>query len=65
LKSRITSLVDLAFCKYGVEKGLMKAGRDSSASDLDDDLESLAGQLKRTSMKDLCPSKDKNIALVI
>ncbi len=23
LKSRITSLVDLAFCRYGVEKGLM------------------------------------------
>lgn len=65
LKSRITSLVDLAFCRYGVEKGLMKAGRDSTVSDLDDDLESLAGQLKRTSMKDLSPSKDKNVSHVI
>ena len=65
LKSRITSLVDLAFCRYGVEKGLMKADRGIVASDLDDDLESLAGQLKKTSIKDLCPSKDKNIALVI
>lgn len=65
LKSHISSLVDLAFRRYGVEKGLMKADRESFASDLDDDLESLAGELNKASWNPLSLSKDRNLSLVV
>lgn len=50
-KSYISSLVDLAFDRYGVENDLIKNDRENPTSSLNKDLEALVEQLQRTVWK--------------
>lgn len=65
LKKNISSLVDLAFFRYGVEHGLMKMDSRNMVSDLNDDLETLAEQLQKVEWDPCCPSTDQDFALVV
>lgn len=64
LKKQISSIVDLAFCRYGVARGLMKIDRANLVSDLDEDLEALAGQLEKAHWNAPRPEADKNFARI-
>lgn len=65
LKKNISSLVDLAFFRYGVEHGLMKINRMNMVSDLNEDLETLAAQLQKVDWDPCRPATNQNFALVI
>lgn len=62
-KKQISSLVDRAFCRYGVARGLMKIDRTNLVSELDDDLEALAGQLQKAQWNGSCRETDNHVAL--
>jgi hypothetical protein len=65
LKKRISSLVDLAFFRYGIENGLMKIGKNELGSDLNEDLETLATQLLRVDWDPSCPKNAESFAKVV
>lgn len=47
LKKHISALVDFAFCRFGVEHGLMRIKEAGMPSELNEDLETLAVQLQK------------------
>lgn len=65
LKKHISSLVDLAFFRYGIENGLMKAGKTNLGSDLNEDLETLALQLQRVDWDPACPKAAEPFVKVV
>jgi hypothetical protein len=59
LKNEIASIVDLAFFRYGVERGLMKIDKKIPESTLDEDLDVLAAQLQSSKWNDSCRRPEK------
>lgn len=65
LKKHISSLVDLAFFRYGIENGLMRVDKMTMVPDLNEDLETLADQLQKVEWDSSCPSAAQGFALVV
>lgn len=64
LKKQISYLVDRAFCRYGVAKGVMRLDRANLGADLDEDLEALAAQLQKMQWREPDQETDKPLAAI-